>query len=299
MQLSAAPQSSHRSADPAATPPSLRHFRRWRILAIVWLFAGWCGYRGLDRGWVPHDEGQFAETADRILAGELPHRDFDEMYTGALSYVNAAAFRILGEDLRSLRPVLFGFFVLWVPAVYYVASRFGSNLVAGLVPVLATVWSIPNYPSPVPSWYNLFFAVFGLAAMLRFLETERPRWLFLAGLCGGLSFLAQLVAVYYVAGTLLFLVFREQCLARTTRVPETRPSHLYSTAVCVGLVAFVAALIRAFSAGLDASRFLAVILPAAGVSLFLLWREIQRPPGRDWARVAVLAVVDLPFLRCV
>ena len=93
MQLSATLQRSHRPAHPAVASPWVRHVRRWRILAIVWLFAGWYGYTGLDRGWVPHDEGQFAQAADRILAGEMPHRDFDEMYTGGLSYLNAAAFR--------------------------------------------------------------------------------------------------------------------------------------------------------------------------------------------------------------
>jgi hypothetical protein len=276
--------------------------RRWGILAIVWVFAGWYGYVGLDRGWVPHDEGQFGEAANRILGGEMPHRDFDEMYTGALSYVHAAAFRTLGEDVRSLRLVLFGFFVLFVPAVYYVASGFGSRLTAGLVTVLATVWSIPNYPSPVPSWYNLFFTVFGLAALSRFLETDRRRWLFVAGLCGGLSFLVKLVAVYYVAGVLLFFVFRGQCLARTTPDPDVRRSRFYSLAVCVGLVTFVAVLIRAFSVGLTVPRFIAVILPAAGVSLIVFrraWWEIRRLPGSDAARFGALLRLAVPFLAGV
>ncbi len=230
----------------------------------------------------------------------MPHRDFDEIYnSGGLSYVNAAAFRLLGDDLRSLRLVLFGFFLLWVPAVYYVASRFGSNLVAGLVTILATVWSIPNYPSPVPSWYNLFFAVFGLAAMLRHVETGRRRWLFVAGVCGGLSLLVKIVAVYFVAGVLLFLVFREQSLAWDARDRRAGRSRVYSMALWAGLLAFVALLFRAFGTGLDVTRFMAIVLPAAVASSFLIWREVQCPPGGSVARFRTLSRLAAPFLTGV
>jgi hypothetical protein len=272
---------------------------RWGTLALVWLFAGCYAYAGLNRGWVPHDEGQFAQTADRILAGEMPHRDFDEMYTGALSYANAAAFRILGQDLRSLRFVLFGVFLLWVPAVYSVASRFGSSLTAGAVTALAAVWSIPNYPSPVPSWYNLFFAVFGLAATLRYVETDRRRWLFVAGVCGGLSFLVKLVGLYFVAGILLFLVSREQSQTSDAHDRQAGRSRLYSAAVCVGLLAFVALLVRAFSVGLTLPKFMVVLLPPVGASSLLIWREIQRPPASSGPRLRKLLRLALPFLAGV
>lgn len=35
----------------------------------------------LRRGWIPHDEGALAQSAERVLLGQLPHRDFDELYT--------------------------------------------------------------------------------------------------------------------------------------------------------------------------------------------------------------------------
>jgi len=36
----------------------------------------------LRRGWIPHDEGGLGESAEWVLEGGLPHRDFDELYTG-------------------------------------------------------------------------------------------------------------------------------------------------------------------------------------------------------------------------
>jgi hypothetical protein len=260
---------------------------------------GWYCYRGLDRGWVPHDEGQFAQSAARILAGDIPHRDFDEMYTGGLSYVNAAAFRLMGQDLRSLRLVLFGMFLLWVPAVYYIASKFGPPLMAGAVTMVAVVWCIPNYPSPVPSWYNLFLAAFGLAALLRFVETDRRRWLFAAGLCGGLSFLVKLVGVYFIVGAFLFLVFEEQRIAWSRASTQTRPSPAYFVAVSCGLVAFVALLLRAFWVGLTAPRLIAILLPVVAVAAILLRREARRLPGSSWVRLRTLVRLATPLVAGV
>src|SRR5260370_19994193 len=87
-----------------------------------------------------------------------------------------------------------------------------SDWIAGGVTLFAVVWSLPNYSAAVPSWYNLFFATFGLAALFAYLSDRFPKWLFIAGLCGGCSFLAKHVAMYYAAGVLLVLVFYKQCV---------------------------------------------------------------------------------------
>lgn len=121
--------------------------------------------RELKRGLVPWDEGVLAESAERVLHGELPHRDYHEIYTGGLSYLNAAAFRAFGTNLVSMRYMLFLFLLAWVPASYYVASRFVSAPVASAVTLLAVVWGPPNCSAAMPSWYNLFFATFGLASL--------------------------------------------------------------------------------------------------------------------------------------
>ena len=56
----------------------------------------------LNRGWVPLDEGTLAESAQRVLAGELPHRDFAELYTGGLSFMNAGVLWLTGGNLFGL-----------------------------------------------------------------------------------------------------------------------------------------------------------------------------------------------------
>ena len=159
----------------------------------------------------------------RVMQGQLPHRDFAEIYTGGLSLIHALAFRIFGVNLMSLRICVFLFFLAWIPAVYCIALRFTSALTAGLVTLLAVAWSFPNYPAAMPSWYNLFFATFGVSALLRHLEVRKARWLFVAGLCGGVSILIKVIGAYYIAGVLLFLAFLEQSeIMKVTKRGRTR-----------------------------------------------------------------------------
>jgi hypothetical protein len=178
------------------------------VLSVVWFTGAVYVWTGLFHGWWPWDEGTIAEPATRILRGELPHRDFVDAYTGALSYVHAAAFLIFGRELTSLRLVLFAAFVAWVPALYFVASRFLGKPEAGAVTLLAIAWSVPNYPASMPSWYCTFLATFGIAALFRQLETGRRRWLFIAGLCGGTSIAVKSVGIYFVAAALIYFVFK-------------------------------------------------------------------------------------------
>ena len=158
------------------------------------------------RGWVSHDEGTLAQTADRVLHGELPHRDFDDVYTGGLAYLNAVAFRIFGPTLASFRYMLMIFALAWTAAIYFCASRFLAPFGAALATLLAVAWGPANYFAALPSWYNLFFATFGMAALLRYTQVKHWRWPFLAGLCGGISVLFKISGLYFVVAAGLWLI---------------------------------------------------------------------------------------------
>ena len=149
-------------------------------ILVLWIITGSYVSSQLYRGWIPHDEGTLAHSAERVLAGELPHLDFDDVYTGGLTFLHGTAFKTFGINLLSLRIVLLLFVLAWVPALFYIASRFVGPLGAGATVLLAVAWSVPSYPASMPSWYNLFFATFGTAGLLRFLENRRRRWLVMA-----------------------------------------------------------------------------------------------------------------------
>ena len=160
-------------------------------------------------GWFPHDEGALGQSAVRVLAGEVPHRDFAEIYTGLLSYLNAAVFTVLPVSSLSMRVPLFLAALCWLWAMYRILLRFVPPRAAGVAAVTAFVWGVPNYPSPLPSWYILFLTTGAALALLRWMETPRRRWLVLAGLCGGVAFLFKLTGIFILLGAGLGLLALE------------------------------------------------------------------------------------------
>src|ERR1700739_170835 len=92
--------------------------RSMLILLLVWLLSAVYAGMNLKREWVPHDEGILAQAAERVLHGEIPHRDFNDPYTGGVAYLDALAFRIFSPTLLALRYTLFAFFLFWVPTVF-------------------------------------------------------------------------------------------------------------------------------------------------------------------------------------
>lgn len=269
----------------------------WRVLlfSILVFSAAYVAWH-LDRGWVPHDEGALAQSAERVLQGELPHRDYDELYTGGLTFLNAAAFRLFGTSLLSMRLVLFAAFLAWVPAVFYVASRLARPATAAAVTVLCVVWSLPNYPAPLPSWYNLFLTVFGIAALFRWLEDRRPRWLIAAGFIGGLSLLVKLPGLYFVAGALLFLVFEAHERSRAANGPDARPGRMYASFVTGCLAVFCAALALLVRQEPNPAALVQFVVPGTLVAGLLVRNEWTKQAGDSRARFITLARLVGPFL---
>ncbi len=256
--------------------------RPWLLPVALTLGACAYVYANLDRGWVPHDEGTLAHAAERVLQGELPHRDFGEVYTGGLSYLNALALKAFGMNLLSLRYVLLLVTAAWIPAVYSLARRFVGRGAAALIVVLAVVWSVPNYPAAVPSWYTVMFATMGTAALLRFNDTERRRWLVAAGALAGASVAIKIVGVYSVAAAGLFLLFREQ---GTPLAPDGRRGRTASVILTAALVALPAGVFALTSRVGDPAVPFHLVLPPAALSGLLLWREWSVPRAELRVRV--------------
>lgn len=180
----------------------------WFVLAVTIGLSSVYLATTLDQRWFPWDEGSLGEMAQRTLAGQLPHRDFADIYTGGLSFFDAGVFWVFGTDLLWLRVAMFPFFVLFVAAMYFVTVRLVRPWLAGLITFTVVVWTVPNYAAAMPSWYNLFFAVAGIASLVSWLETRSTRRLVLAGVFGGLSVDVKIVGLYYVAGVVFFLCWR-------------------------------------------------------------------------------------------
>src|SRR5947209_4919062 len=130
-----APQPQRESSYPKST--LLAWSTRHAAFFLVFAISAWYAAENLNRGWVRYDDGALAQMAERVLHGELPHRDFNEIYTGALDYPHALAFMLFGSTLTSLRLVLFAAFLCWLPVVYRVALFAGRPWIAALMTLAA------------------------------------------------------------------------------------------------------------------------------------------------------------------
>ncbi len=263
------------------------------VLIAVWLVGVCYLALMLDRQWVADDEGLLGQTAERVLRGEVPHRDFADMYTGGQAYFHAAAFKLGGVSLRVLRYALLLAAAVWIPILFAVASRLTTPLAAVPLTLLAIVWSVPNYSAPMPSWYNLFFATFGLGAVLRHLDTRRRSWLVWAGVAGGLSFLFKITGVFYVAAVLLFL------LVRTIRSHGPAPVRRGSTrwSILAGgflLLAFGLGLVRLIAPVASVEHVFHYVLPGVALAA-VAGAELRRCGGLEPGAVRSLVLDVLLF----
>ncbi|HEX4129916.1 MAG TPA: glycosyltransferase family 39 protein [Pirellulales bacterium] len=202
---------------------------------------------------VPPDVGALTQAAERVHSGELPHLNYDSLYSGALSKLSALSFDLFGNNFAALQKQLFAFSLLFVLAVYGIARHAVGPLTAGLVTLLCVVWSLPNYFIGMPSWYNLFFATFGTLMLLRHIRDGRRRWLVAAGLCAGCSIIIKIIGLYFVAAALLYLVYREQVAdharhgldhpQRRRRAARQRTAHRFDWPASVATIACVIAFI--------------------------------------------------------
>lgn len=267
------------------------------LFLAVWILSGAYMAVNLNRGWVPHDEGILAQAAERVVQGEMPHRDFEDPYTGGLSYLHAAAFRLFGVDLLVLRYVLFAFFLAWVLAVYAAAREFSEPWPAAGITILGVAWSVPNYAAAIPSWFCLFLATFGTLALLKYIRKPRTYLLVLAGLCGGFSFLVKSPGLYFVAGALLFFVYREQTLSAQNEVPS-QPAATYRWFIFLCLTAFVIMLTRLVLSSGGAPEFFHFVLPQLAIVSLLVFRECGTSRAPSSVRFKLLFRMTIPFLCC-
>ena len=253
---------------------------RWLIVLPYLLWGAALTYvlSFLDRGWLPSDEGTLAQAAERVLLGELPHRDFDGMYSGGLELFHALAFKLFGTRLISLRMAIFVVFLPTVPLLYRMGRRLGGPISASVAVLLAVAWGLPNYTSAMPSWYNLFLAIYGTAALFEFMEDGRKPWLLAAGLAVGLSIAVKTVGLYLLAAVLLTLIVHEQRLAASEAADsDEAPPHgrAFSAFVLGGLGLFALLVLWIFARPSELSGYYHFVLPPLALAGYAAAGELN------------------------
>lgn len=240
------------------------------------------------RGWIPHDEGTLGQAAERVLRGEIPHVDYQDTYTGGLSWMYAMVFRFAGIDLLYLRWLLFAGASLAMVAMYAVVRRYLTPIPAALTTWVGLTWSFPNYFAGLPSWWLLVCALCCLWAFIRYVETERIAYIALAGLIAGLSILFKQTGVYLVVALVISLLYER----------GTGPRRFLRMAAGLASLALVLAIMRSQFA---MAEMLYLLLPIAACARQLFTGEGKRSPMAPLAvaiaaAMAPLALFAVPYL---
>ncbi len=205
---------------------------------ILWLFHA--------RFWYAPDEGAYAHVADRLLHGEVLHRDVQDVHMGYVNFANAASLHAFGNRLVSLRYPLIAIGVL--------SAAFAGALLAPRGPLVAVAaalavaaLSIVQFLNPTAHWYcfGLFWAI--VAAVTWLPPGTRGR-LPLIGFLVGLVFLfRQLTGVLVAVGVLAWLL-AEPPIRRTDfqSVPSDAPTsprlaRLLCALLWIGLALYLSA----------------------------------------------------------
>jgi len=259
---------------------------RQRVLGLLLVVAA-IGYLWpfVPRGWVPHDEGMLGQSADLVLHGAVPHLDYEEPYTGGLTYLYAALFRTAGVDLLNVRRLLFIAAAVTAWLLYLIARRRLSPPAAAVAVWVAVSCSFPIYFAGLPSWWLLLCAVIELWGMLRWAETRSIRYLLLAAAAAGVGLAIKQTGVYLVVAVGMWALYD---------TGELRAGASAALDYGVRWIAGGAALI--FAAVMLAPRLLApeglyLFAPVAATAVVLFAPRRDTPRADAWQSPIILALL--------
>ncbi|HUP14575.1 MAG TPA: hypothetical protein VM848_00750 [Acidimicrobiia bacterium] len=195
-------------------------------------------------------------TAERVLAGQTSHVDFDDPYSGLQAVLHAAVFRRFGVDLAHLRYLLVAGFCVWGVAAWAILRRRFQPISASIIAAFTGVGSLLTYPSPMPSWYATFTCTFALWMVIRWTEAQRYHHLFLAGVALGTGILFKTTAIYGLGALVVALGMQ---------IP------------------------RGTSVAMAVTRRVLIFSPALPV----VWLSLQNAPGRSAAYFALPVIMLL------
>jgi hypothetical protein len=250
------------------------------------------------RGWIPHDEGMLGQGADYILRGGIPHIDYEEPYTGGLSWLYAALFRISGVDLLHVRWLLFvgASWATWL--MYAIFRRYLRPTGAALATWVALAWSFPNYFAGLPSWWLLICALACVWAVIRYVETRKWRALIAAGLAVGVAIAIKQTGVYLLVALVLSLLHDGDSNTVSSWLASVERLVRWGAGVSASVIAVLILAPRVFHA-----EGLYLLVPAVACAM-TLFRPVERDAKPSHARsplaqvLVATAVAALP-LACL
>jgi 4-amino-4-deoxy-L-arabinose transferase-like glycosyltransferase len=165
------------------------------------------------------DEGAYAYIAQRMLAGEVPYRDYFDHKPPAVYFIYAGIFALFGDSFTALRVFTAFFSLLITLSVFAIGYLFWGESGGLLSALLYAIFSGGAYVQGTSANTETFMILPMILAFYSFLVSERAeeknkwKWLFAAGALSGLAVMAKQVALFnFLAlfGFNLFFALKEK-----------------------------------------------------------------------------------------
>ncbi len=227
-----------------------------------------------------YDEGVAVSNAQRILAGELPYRDFwPGTYPVGQYYLLALMFHFFGSSLKIMRLTDIVFRAGLVMIFYSLIRRISSGSLSAIISSLilsfwlASIgfWGVPIFPA-------LFFGFLSIVFLLKFVNARQYYWLILSGILNGLSIIFRhdigvfiwVTSVFSVAAFDFHLIFIKK---------KKIKNKLFLQAVSIVLFALFSFLPIGMTTG---------ILVFSGSELYKIWESLIIFPVSVYSKFARL-----------
>ncbi|MCK4752401.1 MAG: glycosyltransferase family 39 protein, partial [Planctomycetes bacterium] len=159
---------------------------------------------GIDLG----DEGALAYGAERVLQGQIPHRDFYCNHPPLSSYTAAAMFKLFGTSIASLRILGICIYLLITLSVYLLLRQLTGHLAALVVAVPTAIFGMPSYHFiPFASVHGIFAILVAMLLFIRAVFTGRRWWAFATGSVTVLVMVARQDYGFYLLVAILVYAF--------------------------------------------------------------------------------------------
>jgi 4-amino-4-deoxy-L-arabinose transferase-like glycosyltransferase len=163
---------------------------RWIVL-LLFVFS--CLYLGLFRDYTVFnaDEGVILQGAERILAGQIPYRDFFSFYTPGSSYWMALLFRIFGNSMLAGRAALMLYGGVFSILTYLLARRVCARWSSLLAASAVTLTCLPYRFVILHNWDSTVLAYLALYCAVLLMERRQWVWALATGSLTALAFLFE------------------------------------------------------------------------------------------------------------
>ena len=172
------------------------------------LFAALISWIFHDKFWWGPDEGFYAYISQRILDGDIVHRDIQALHPGFLYYLNTIFLKLSGGDAVGLRYPLILITVFQAGLAYKICERYGI-LIAIAAAVSMTGFSFIQFVNPTPNWYIVTLTLC-LAYIVDRADANSTRMILLIGLLVGIGFLMRQLSGAFLAIGVTAILFLKQ-----------------------------------------------------------------------------------------